>query len=131
MKNYVDKAGNVVADVAYVGSEACMKCHESAYEVWEKSAHSHAYKTLVDAKFPSNNQFDPECIVCHTVGFSYLSGYVSEEYRATLKKDKKFAPDLRNVGCESCHGPSSLHAANPERQGVAQAGQPVEVPAPR
>ena len=90
--------------VTYVGSDKCKKCHDHAYEVWQNSPHAHAYKTLTQAKRPGNRQFDPECIVCHTVGFSYRTGYVTEER----------TPDLKNVGCESCHGPASLHAANPD-----------------
>jgi hypothetical protein len=90
----------------YIGTEACKKCHEHAYEVWKASKHSHAYQTLVDAKHPSLRQYDGECIVCHTVGFGYKTGFTNEA--AT--------PKLMNVGCESCHGPGSLHAKNPENQ---------------
>jgi hypothetical protein len=87
----------------YIGSKACGKCHEHAFDVWEKSPHSHAYQTLVNAKRPSLRQFDGECIVCHTVGFGYKSGFTS------VNQTKH----LENVGCESCHGPGSLHAKNP------------------
>ena len=84
----------------YVGSERCISCHPSAGKVWEHSDHSHAYKTLAElAKRPSNREYDPECIVCHTVGFGYQTGFTSAD--AT--------PKLKNVGCESCHGPGSLH----------------------
>ncbi|HWG41655.1 MAG TPA: multiheme c-type cytochrome [Gemmataceae bacterium] len=87
----------------YVGSAACKKCHEEAFEVWKGSDHSHAYKTLVDAKHPSLTQYDGECIVCHTVGFGYKTGFTDE-----IKTQH-----LENVGCESCHGPASLHVKNP------------------
>jgi len=90
----------------YIGTEACKKCHEYAYEVWKASPHSHAYQTLVDAKRPSLRQYDGECIVCHTVGFGYKTGFTNEQD----------TPKLVNVGCESCHGPGSLHAKNPENQ---------------
>ncbi|MHB1425002.1 MAG: multiheme c-type cytochrome [Gemmataceae bacterium] len=90
----------------YIGSQACGKCHEHAYEVWKASKHSHAYKSLVEAKHPSLRQYDGECIVCHTVGFGYKTGFTNE----------KDTPLLENVGCESCHGPGSLHARNPENQ---------------
>jgi hypothetical protein len=83
----------------YVGSEACKKCHKHAYEVWEKHKHSHAYDTLVNATRPALRQFDGECVICHTVGFSYDSGY----------EDEKKTPKLFHVGCESCHGPGSEH----------------------
>jgi hypothetical protein len=84
----------------YVGNERCTKCHVSAGKVWEKTPHSHAYQTLEEATRPSNRQYDPECVVCHTVGFGYVSGFKSE----------KETPKFLNVGCESCHGPGSLHA---------------------
>ena len=87
----------------FVGSERCLSCHPTAAKVWEGSAHHHAYQTLVDAKRPSNRQYDPECIVCHTIGFGYQSGF----------KSAAETPKLENVGCESCHGPGSLHSNNP------------------
>jgi hypothetical protein len=90
----------------YIGSEACGKCHEHAFDIWQKSDHAHAYKTLVDARRPSLRQYDGECIVCHTVGFGYRTGY----------KDEVSTPRLKDVGCESCHGPGSLHAKNPDNQ---------------
>ncbi|HTU20044.1 MAG TPA: multiheme c-type cytochrome [Gemmataceae bacterium] len=91
---------------AYIGSKACGKCHEHAYEVWNNSKHSHAYQTLVGAKHPSLRQYDGECIVCHTVGFGYKTGFT----------DGTATPKLKDVGCESCHGPGSLHAKNPDNQ---------------
>ncbi|MFO0840802.1 MAG: multiheme c-type cytochrome [Gemmataceae bacterium] len=90
-------------EVKYAGTETCKRCHEHAYDVWKKSGHSHAYQTLVDAKRPSNRQYDPECIVCHTVGFGYQTGFV----------DEATTPKLKDVGCESCHGPSYVHVHNP------------------
>jgi hypothetical protein len=88
----------------YVGSFTCRRCHKSAYEVWVKSPHSHAYRTLAEAKRPDNRQYDPECIVCHTVGFAYQGGFV----------DAVKTPHLMDVGCESCHGPASMHVAHPD-----------------
>jgi hypothetical protein len=90
----------------FVGSEVCEKCHGSAYEVWKNSDHAHAYQSLVNAKKPSHRQFDPECIVCHTVGFAYHTGFKTAEE----------TPKLKDVGCESCHGPASLHVKNPNAQ---------------
>jgi len=90
------------ASPTYVGSEKCKKCHASAFAVWKDSGHSHAWQTLADAKRPSNREHDPECIVCHTVGFGYKGGFIDADKTATLK----------DVGCESCHGPSSEHLKN-------------------
>lgn len=82
----------------YEGSKSCnsKQCHEYEYEMWSSKKHAHAYATLEKV----GSQFDPECVSCHVVGIEYESGFVSEE---------KSSDDLRNVGCESCHGPGSAH----------------------
>jgi hypothetical protein len=87
----------------YVGSAACEDCHPHAFKVWKDSRHNHAYQTLVDARRPSLRQYDPECIVCHTVGFGYQTGF----------RDAEKTPKLKDVGCENCHGPASEHVNNP------------------
>lgn len=89
-------------DSVYVGSEKCQKCHEEAYKIWKATPHSHAYQTLVTAKRPSLRQYDGECIKCHVTGFGYISGFQNE----------KATPLLKNVGCENCHGPGSMHVRN-------------------
>ena len=86
----------------YVGSEKCKKCHASAFAVWQSTPHSHAWQTLADAKRPSQRHYDPECIICHTVGFGTKGGFIDADKTSTLK----------DVGCESCHGPSSEHLRN-------------------
>lgn len=80
----------------YVGSENCHSCHGYEYDKWATKAHAHAYETLVKV----GSQYDPECVGCHVVGFGYESGFITEAS----------AKDLRNVGCEVCHGPGSDHA---------------------
>ena len=70
-------------------------CHPAEFKTWAKNPHAKAYKTLVDV----GSQYDPECIVCHVVGLNYETGFVNE----------KSQHDLRNVGCEVCHGPGSKH----------------------
>jgi len=82
----------------YVGSKLCGECHDDAYQVWKKSKHAHAYKTLEDVKHDA----DPDCVYCHVVGMKYIGGFVSA----------KETPDLKDVGCESCHGPGSKHVAD-------------------
>jgi len=79
----------------YTGSAYCELCHDYEYEKWSDGPHAHAYATLEEV----GSQFDPECIVCHVVGFGYEGGYVSERTTSYLK----------NVGCESCHGPGLEH----------------------
>ncbi|MCI0642913.1 MAG: hypothetical protein L0Y72_06045 [Gemmataceae bacterium] len=99
-------------DAYYVGSEVCASCHKHATKVWKESAHSHAFDALVKAKNPRQREFDGECVKCHTIGFDYLKGYNDPQGAAAndmpLKEHNEL---LRHVGCESCHGPGSEHAA--------------------
>ncbi len=92
-------------NLSYVGTEVCKRCHAAEYAKWAQHPHSHAMATLEDiATRPSLRQFDGECVVCHTVGFNYKTGYV----------DDTKTKHLRDVGCENCHGPGSGHAADPQ-----------------
>ncbi|RKY04422.1 MAG: hypothetical protein DRP66_11725, partial [Planctomycetota bacterium] len=79
----------------YLGSKKCYSCHGYEYDKWATKAHAHAYDSLVKV----GSQYDPECVGCHVVGFGYESGFLSETS----------AEDLRNVGCEVCHGPGLDH----------------------
>ena len=40
------------------------------------------------------------------MGFAYHSGF----------KNERETPQLKNVGCESCHGPASEHVKNPKNE---------------
>jgi len=87
----------------YVGSKKCETCHEISYDVWRKSGHAKAWRTLKELEIPRTH--DPECVSCHVVGwhpteyFPYEGGYWSEET----------TPHLVDVGCEACHGPGENH----------------------
>jgi cytochrome c554/c'-like protein len=87
----------------FVGSKKCENCHEESYDVWKKTGHADAWKTLVELEVPRNH--DPECISCHVIGwhpteyFPYESGFLSEVE----------TPRLIDVGCENCHGPGEKH----------------------
>jgi hypothetical protein len=93
--------GSPNAEARYVGSAACKPCHPAAYEIWSRSSHARAFKTLV----AKNHDRDPECIPCHVVGYGYLSGFDDENTTA----------ELANVGCESCHGVASEHVKKAQR----------------
>ena len=85
---------------AFVGDAGCAACHQAELNVWQKTGHAKAYNALaVVAKHPKGRNFDGECIVCHTVGYEYKTGYLNP----------KATPNLMNVQCEACHGPASLH----------------------
>ncbi len=95
-------------DNFFVGSAKCGLCHGAKYDKWRKTKHAHAMDTLVRVK----RQFDPECVVCHSVGMKYETGY-----RSMAK-----TPKLANVGCEMCHGPGGLHADNPSKKNIYKKG---------
>ena len=106
------------ATVKYVGSEACKGCHKSAFAVWKGTPHASAYADLAAAKFPSLNEYDPECIVCHTVGYRYTTGF----------QNAVKTPKLTDVGCECCHGPGSLHVADKGNRFLRQLMNPWKAP---
>lgn len=92
----------------YVGSARCASCHTAAHQVWVASAHAHAIDTL-KAK---GQEFNPQCLKCHTTGFGAPGGFT----------DLLETPALTNVQCESCHGPGLEHVTAP-RPGYGRAGR--------
>lgn len=88
----------------YVGNDACQPCHTAAYEVWKKTKHSTAYKTLVD----SSKEFNLDCVGCHVTGFDKPGGSTVTDV---------VSPNLKDVQCEACHGPGSLHIVDPTVNG--------------
>jgi hypothetical protein len=80
----------------YVGTQACGTCHDTAVEFWKKTRHAGAWETLVKR----GQEFDLECIACHVTGWNKPGG-------ASLAKNE----GLRDVQCEVCHGPASIHVA--------------------
>jgi hypothetical protein len=104
----VDDPANAAADMVpgvrtaatFVGTPRCVECHKTTGALWAKSGHARAFATLRERQADA----DPKCIVCHTTGFGSASGYHRQ-----LGGDK-----LVDVGCESCHGPGSLHVRQRE-----------------
>jgi hypothetical protein len=98
-------------NLEYVGSKYCKLCHDYEYEKWmtskqvfipglskqasPDSRHADAFATLEKV----GSEYDPECVVCHVVGMQYQTGYISPAK----------TPELKDVGCENCHGPGSEH----------------------
>lgn len=91
----------------FVGDDRCVECHDEAYQFWKSTPHAHAYQTLVDKK----KQFNVQCIGCHVLGWEQPGGACSIAE----------TPGRRNVQCESCHGPGSLHAEEGEPSTIALA----------
>jgi hypothetical protein len=78
----------------YVGGEACADCHQDAVDFWKTTRHAQAWKTLTDR----SQQFDLDCIGCHVTGWDKPGG-------ASMANNEK----LRDVQCEVCHAPASIH----------------------
>ncbi len=101
-------------NLQYVGSKSCKLCHDYEYEKWQESSqvfipsllkqpspnsrHADAFATLVEV----GSDYDPECVICHVVGMQFQSGFITPEK----------TPDLKDVGCENCHGPGSEHLSS-------------------
>ncbi len=97
-------------EASFVGTNACKTCHSHAFPVWEKSKHAHAYNTLETL----GKQYHLDCVGCHVTG-SNKPGGVCRIDKVEGRKD---------VGCESCHGPGSLHAKAPSKQNISRANTP-------
>lgn len=115
----VDKA-NLLAEwprmetPGFAGNAKCVSCHAEAAKVWTGSKHHHALETLEK----QGQSRDPDCVVCHVVGLSSLSGY----------RDRASTPQLTDVGCESCHGPGEAHSQKPKLEQMAKVGEKACAP---
>ncbi len=81
------------ADQEYTGSKRCASCHFDQFMKWKASPHAKAF-SLLTKKYES----DAKCLPCHTTGYGKKTGY------GAVKDDS-----LKDVGCEVCHGPGSVH----------------------
>ena len=84
---------------AFVGNDACAKCHVADCTHFASTKHAVAWSTLQQ----KGSQVDPYCQQCHTTGYGAPGGFMSVSQSA----------DRVNVGCESCHGPGQQHTADP------------------
>ncbi len=97
-------------EASYVGVDTCESCHEDAKKVWDGTGHAHAYATL-EKQFKEANL---DCVGCHVTGYDKPGG-------STVTH----VAELKNVQCEVCHGPGSLHAAKPDKVKI-----PIAKPSP-
>jgi hypothetical protein len=86
---------------SYIGVAECEMCHEEEVKVWKGTSHSHAYPTLEE----DFKEFNLDCVSCHVTGYGKPGG-------STVT----FVEKLKNVQCEECHGPGSLHAKQPSKK---------------
>lgn len=102
----------------FVGSAACAKCHSGIYQEWSGTHHAKALFTLKKHDYDS----DPECLTCHVVGPQVQLGG-AWHWPPSGFRGAKTTPFLGGVGCESCHGPGSLHVAEPwKKEHFAEGG---------
>jgi cytochrome c554/c'-like protein len=87
----------------YVGGEECSLCHADAEAFWKKTQHANAYATL-EKQF---KEFNLDCVGCHVTGYEKPGG-----------SSVTHVAGLKDVQCESCHGPGSLHAQDPSKAGA-------------
>lgn len=87
-------------------SARCAPCHAAAYEVWQKSQHSHAIEILKKVK----KEFDSACVGCHVTGNGKPGGFVNLSQ----------TPQLANVQCEACHGSGIQHVEKPAAAKMAR-----------
>lgn len=85
----------------YATAAKCVDCHPQIHQIWSESRHARAMDTLRKTK----QEFDPECVRCHTTGSMSRGGF-------TNAKD---TPELGNVQCEACHGSGLQHIAAPAK----------------
>ncbi|MEA2751200.1 MAG: hypothetical protein QOI41_5343 [Myxococcales bacterium] len=97
---------------SYVGIDSCTNCHEEPRKVWDQTKHAHAYATL-STQF---KEFNLDCVSCHVTGYDRPGG-------STVTH----VDDLKDVQCEVCHGPGSLHAAKPEKVKIPVAKPSADV----
>jgi Cytochrome c554 and c-prime len=80
----------------YAGAGTCTSCHKAIHDVWVNTKHAKALTKLSDAERKAI------CIGCHVTG-------TPEQIAAEGDK-----PKFPGVQCEACHGPGSLHVADPK-----------------
>ena len=96
----------------YASEEACAECHADEHDIWWDSPHAGAFEKLEDV----NKAFDPNCIVCHTVGYDRPGGFI----------DIDTTPQLAGVQCENCHGAAAEHVESKGAKPVANADWPPQ-----
>ena len=81
----------------YQGYETCETCHGDLVDGWKTTPHASAFEDL--KKQGEEKQENPGCVQCHVVAYGKDGGFI----------DMELTPELKDVQCESCHGPGKKH----------------------
>jgi hypothetical protein len=92
-------AEKVEEEAYYVGMGKCKECHPEHVETYSHWKYSKNFRILELREM----EHDPRCLPCHTTGYGKPGGFVSVEE----------TPHMKNIQCETCHGPASLHVKAP------------------
>ncbi len=106
----------------YVGVNKCKMCHLAQYKAWQGTKHGSAFAGLEKADSTAAAEMAAKlklelkeapaktdgCVKCHVTGFRLPGGYPAADSAKTAA--------VVNVGCESCHGPGSLHVTAPKAE---------------
>ena len=84
---------------SYTGYSVCRQCHPDQHDQWNTTSHAEAFASLKGR----SQDYNPECIPCHTTGFGYTGGFVMPDLTS----------EMSGVQCEMCHGPGAEHSENP------------------
>ncbi|SLM28868.1 Cytochrome c family protein [Desulfamplus magnetovallimortis] len=96
-------------DKTFVGSKICSECHEEQhthFENYAKKATSYESIAVMRSKL-TESEFE-SCFECHTTGYGKPGGFISETE----------TPELKNAGCEVCHGPGSVHVESQDPEDI-------------
>ena len=84
----VSNAGSFNPNVKpYYSPLLCKACHEKQYNDWTQTKHSHALKTLVDAK-----QTTPDCLPCHSEVFRAAQRYSRSRISPRSRGGVRYVP---------------------------------------
>ncbi len=85
----------------YIGSKQCGECHEEIYNSFLKySPKATSYESILKLKHQLSPSEFNNCLKCHTTGYGEETGFKSETT----------TPELKNLGCETCHGKGGKHS---------------------
>ena len=93
----------------YTGVEVCSGCHADStigglqYTQWVGTKHAHAYDSVLAI------QNNAACLPCHTTGWdTTLANGGFDDFYLAQPRDTIGMASMKNVQCESCHGPVDL-----------------------